>query len=59
MLHSSDLMPGGISTSRTEKSIENLHLEVLFAAAKDNLLGMILTAYHARCLREKRGIQAT
>jgi hypothetical protein len=60
MLHSSELMPGRSPTFRTEKSIENLcnDLEALFAAAKENFLGMTLTAYRAQFLREKRGIQA-
>jgi hypothetical protein len=60
-LHSSEFMAGGSPTCRTEKSIKNLFddLEVLFAAARENFLGMTLTEYHARFLREKRGIQAT
>jgi hypothetical protein len=61
MLHSSELMPGGSPTFRTEKRIENVFedLAVLFAEAKENCVGMTLTEYHARFLRKKRGIQAT
>lgn len=46
-LHSSEFMPGGSPTFRTEASIERLydHLEVLFEAIRGSFQGRTLTAF--------------
>jgi hypothetical protein len=50
MLHSSELMPGGSPTFRTEASIEALYrdLEELFAAASDAFVGETLREFAQR-----------
>ncbi|MEQ4924774.1 polysaccharide deacetylase family protein [Proteus hauseri] len=48
MLHSSEFMPGGSPTFRTEKEIEGLYadLETLFSFLKDKVQGMTLAEYY-------------
>jgi hypothetical protein len=48
MLHSSELMPGGSPTFRTESSIEKLYadLEALFEAASGHFRGATLSEFH-------------
>jgi hypothetical protein len=53
MLHSSELMPGGGPTFRTERDIERLyeHLETLFSWMASRFVGMTLAAYKDRFAR--------
>lgn len=48
MLHSSEFMPGGSPTFRTEKDIEGLYhdLETLFSFLSDKVQGMTLAEYY-------------
>jgi hypothetical protein len=48
MLHSSEFMPGGSPTFKTESDIENLydHLEALFAHVRDRFVGMTMAEFH-------------
>jgi hypothetical protein len=52
MLHSSELMPGGSPTFRTERSIERLYrdLERLFSQARTQFQGATLSEYYERHL---------
>lgn len=55
MLHSSEFMPGGSPTFRTEKDIEGLYndLETLFSFLKDKVQGMTLAEYYQSKVQAK------
>jgi hypothetical protein len=54
MLHSSELMPGGSPTFRTDSDIERLYeyLEALFEKLSAWCHGMTLAEFHARVTME-------
>lgn len=56
MLHSSEFMPGGSPTFRTERSIELLyeHLEQIFSEAQENYRGATLSEFRDQFEREGR-----
>lgn len=55
MLHSSEFMPGGSPTFRTEKDIEGLYndLETLFSFLSDKVQGMTLAEYYQGKMQAK------
>jgi len=59
MLHSSELMPGGNPTFRTEADVQRLydHLEILFAEAAVGFEGMTLRQFHDAWM-QRRGLHA-
>jgi hypothetical protein len=58
MLHSSELMPGGSPTFKTDWDIENLydHLEALFEYARDRFKGLSLRTFHDHWVSADRRI---
>jgi hypothetical protein len=61
MLHSSELMPGGSPTFRTQSDIERLYraLEALFEELAGWCRGMTLQEFHAQLARQSGARQAS